>query len=64
MWLASQLNAPLVQHVIRSPFAFGIAAVGLGWLLRRRSWTGFIGFAVAVSCVAIDWPEHILRQRS
>jgi hypothetical protein len=58
VWLASQLNAPLVQHENSSTFAFGIAAVGLGWLLRRRSWTGFIGFAVAVSCAALDRPEY------
>src|SRR5947207_11804564 len=29
VWLASQLNAPLMQHENLSPFAFGIAAVGL-----------------------------------
>ena len=58
VWLASQLNAPLVQHENSSTFAFGISAVGLGWLLRRRSWTGFIGFAVAVSCAALDRPEY------
>ena len=58
VWLASQLNAPLVQHENSSPFAFGIAAVGLGWLLRRRSWRGFIGFEVAVSCVALLRPEY------
>ena len=58
VWLASQLNAPLVQHENSSPFAFGIAAVGLGWLLRRRSWRGFIGFAVAVSCVELLRPEY------
>ncbi len=58
VWLASQLNAPLVQHENSSPFAFGIAAVGLGWLLRRRSWAGFIGFTVAVSCVALLRPEY------
>jgi hypothetical protein len=58
VWLASQLNAPLVQHENLSPFTFAIAAVGLGWLLRRRSWRGFVGFAVAITGAALLRPEY------
>lgn len=58
VWMASHLNAPLVQYSNLSPFTFGIAALGLGWLLRRRSWSGFLGFALAIACAASLRPEY------
>ena len=47
VWMVTHLNAPVVQYSNLSPFTFTIAAAGLGWLLRRRSWVGLLGFALA-----------------
>jgi hypothetical protein len=58
VWMATHLNSPIVQYSNLSPFTFTIAAVGLGWLLRRRSWMGLLGFAVAGACAARLRPEY------
>lgn len=47
VWMVSHCNAPAVQASNLSPFTFSIAALGLGWLIRRNSWSGLAGFAVA-----------------
>ena len=58
VWLVSHCNTPIVQASNLSPFSFGIAALGLGWLLRRRSWSGFAGFALAIAVAAKLRPEY------
>ncbi len=59
VWMASHLNSPLVQYSNLSPFTFSIAALGLGWLLRRWSWSGFCGFMVAVAVAVSLRPEYL-----
>lgn len=58
VWMVTHLNAPVVQYSNLSPFTFTIAAAGLGWLLRRRSWVGLLGFALASACAAKLRPEY------
>lgn len=58
VWMVSHLNSPLVQYSNLSPFTFCIAALGLGWLLRRRTWSGFFGFMLAVAVAASLRPEY------
>jgi hypothetical protein len=59
IWMVSHLNSPLVQYSNLSPFTFIIASLGLGWLLRRPSWTGLLGFLVTIACAASLRPEYM-----
>ncbi len=58
VWMVSHCNTPVVQASNLSPFTFGIAALGLGWLLRRRSWSGLAGFALAIAVAVNLRPEY------
>lgn len=59
VWMVTHLNAPLVQYSNLSPFTFSIAALGLGWILRRPTWSGWCGFMLAIVVAASLRPEYL-----